>query len=58
MLEKLNNFILNVEDPQAAFDLALEYDALNQSYSAIGMYLRAANYTNDKVLAYTCLLKM
>jgi len=58
MLNTLKNYAYNIEDPQANFDLALEYDALGQSYTAISYYLRAANFTDDRELAYTCLLKM
>lgn len=58
MLNTLKNYIYNLEDPQANFDLALEYDALGQSYTAISYYLRAANFTEDRTLAYTCLLKI
>ena len=58
MLNTLKNYIYNIEDAQANFDLALEYDKLGQSYTAISYYLRAANFTDDDTLAYTCLLKM
>jgi tetratricopeptide (TPR) repeat protein len=58
MLNTLKNYVYNIEDPQANFDLALEYDALGQSYTAISYYLRTANFTDNRELAYTCLLKM
>ena len=43
MLNTLKNYIYNIEDPQSNFDLALEYDALGQSYTAISYYLRTAD---------------
>jgi len=58
MLNTLKNYIYNIEDPQSNFDLALEYDALGQSYTAISYYLRTANLTQDQILAYTCILKI
>jgi len=54
----LKNYIYNFEDPHANFNLALEYDALGQSYTAISYYLRAANLTQDQTLAYTCMVKI
>ena len=40
------------------FNLGLEYESMGQISSALGMYLRTANITNDNELAYVCLLKM
>ena len=58
MLNNLNQYIKNVRDPLSIFNLALEYEKLGQNSSAVSFFLRAANFTNDKTLAYTCLLKI
>jgi hypothetical protein len=58
MLNNLNQYIQNVRDPGSSFNLALEYERLGQTSSASAFFLRAANFTNDKTLAYTCLLKI
>jgi hypothetical protein len=58
MLNNLNQYIKNVRDPLSIFNLALEYERLGQNSSAVSFFLRAANFTDDKTLAYTCLLKI
>jgi hypothetical protein len=58
MLNNLNQYIQNVRDPWSSFNLALEYEQLGQTSSAISFFLRTANFTDNKVLAYTCLLKI
>ena len=47
-------------NPQRNLTCGLEYEALNQSASAIGFYLRAAEYGHDKdlLVTYTALLKL
>jgi len=58
MLNQITQYIQNVQDPQLNFNLALEYEELGQNSSAISFFLRAANFTDDDTLAYTCLLKI
>jgi len=58
MLNNLNQYIQNVRDPLSCFNLALEYEKMGQTSSAVSFFLRTANFTNDKILAYTCLLKI
>ena len=58
MLNNLNQYIKNVRDPLSIFNLALEYERLGQNSSAVSFFLIAANFTDDKILAYTCLLKI
>lgn len=58
MLKNLHNYLKNIKDPNSNFDLGLEYESMGQISSALGMYLRTANITDDNELAYTCLLKM
>lgn len=58
MLELLNKYSLDVENPEYNFQLALMYDELGQTASAISFYLRAAELSNDLELSYTALLRM
>lgn len=46
-------------NPQLNFDIAVEYQRLNQTASAASFYLRCAEYgERDSLLTYTCLLRM
>lgn len=54
----LNNYIYDQENPETNWALALEYDKLGQTASAISFYLRAAERSSDKLLQYECLLKI
>ena len=56
--EKLNDYIYDTENPQKNFDLALEYEEEGQTASAIGLYLRCAEITDDNNLAYESLIRM
>lgn len=58
MLELLNNYSLDTENPEYNFNLALEYDKLGQTASAISFYLRAGERSKDLELSYTALLRM
>jgi len=49
-------YALDTENPQRNYDLARWYHAQQQTASAITYYLRAADRTNDSLLAYECLL--
>lgn len=57
----LNNAItelaLDTESPEKNYNLALIYELMGQTASAINYYYRAAERTEDKELAYECLLK-
>lgn len=49
----------NPFDPQLNFDVAVEYQRLNQTASAVSFYLRCAEYGDEKsLLTYTSLLKI
>jgi len=56
--ECLNDYIRDQENPEKNFALALAYHELKQTAAAISFYLRAAEFTQDKILAYSCLLRM
>jgi len=57
-LEKLLiEFTNDSENPEINFNLALEYDRLNQTSSAASLYLRCAERTKDKTFQYECLIR-
>jgi GR25 family glycosyltransferase involved in LPS biosynthesis len=65
-LEKLMNihsdpvtaYALDTENPQRNYELARWYHSQQQTASAITYYLRAADRTENSLLAYECLLHM
>jgi len=56
MNDALYQYALDTENPETNFTLALEYEKIGQTASAITYYLRAADRTDDLNLAYECLL--
>jgi tetratricopeptide (TPR) repeat protein len=56
--EALTTYIQDTENPESNFQLALIYESLGQTASACSYFLRVADRTNDKNLAYECLLKI
>ena len=50
--ELINNYNNNFRDPQANLLMGQYYDSLGQSAGALSFYLRAAELTEDKNLAY------
>jgi|LakMenE18May11ns_1017448.scaffolds.fasta_scaffold9959261_27 FkbM family methyltransferase len=58
MLDVLNEYCLDTENSKYNFNLALEYDKIGQTASAISFYLRAAERSEDPELSYTSILKM
>lgn len=57
IINLLENFIHDPADPENNFALALYYNDINQSASAVSYYIRTAERTNDDLLKYECLLK-
>jgi hypothetical protein len=53
---QLMHFVNNTENPQSNLLLALEYDKLGHTASAISHYLRCAERTDNKIIKYECLL--
>lgn len=51
-------YALDTENPQRNYELARWYHTQKQTASAITYYLRAADRTDDTLLAYECLLHM
>lgn len=60
MLQKLlNDLVLDPKNTRKMYDLALEYDRLEQGAAAAMFYLRAAeNEEHDILLQYKCQIKM
>jgi len=54
---RLLDMINNPFNPMKNYELALEYDKINQTAIALSYYLRCAEFTEDPVLASECLLK-
>jgi SAM-dependent methyltransferase len=53
----LLEYVNNPNDPETNFSLALYYDAIGQTASALSYYLRTAERTDDDILKYECLIK-
>ena len=53
----LKTFVENPNDPENNFALALYYDEIGQTASAVSYYLRTAERTEDTLLKYECLIK-
>lgn len=53
----IDTYILDPNNPENNFILALYYDSLGQTASAVSYYLRTAERTSDNLLKYECLLK-
>jgi hypothetical protein len=58
MIDALYNYVKNTEDPESNYSLAREYHKIGHTSSAISFYLRCAERTESKTLAYECLLHM
>ena len=58
MNDALYNYVLDTENPETNFALAMEYKNMGQTAAAISYFLRAADRTEDLNLAYECLLHM
>ena len=55
--ELINIFVLDPENPENNFNLALYYDNIGQTASALSYYLRCAERTDDDLLKYECLIR-
>jgi len=52
----LNSYLMDTENPELNYSLARLYYGANQTAAALSFFLRAAERTSDKNLAYECLL--
>lgn len=57
MQEQIDKFILDPYNDEIVFDLATQYFAQGQTSSALGLYLRVTEYSNNDLLIYESLLK-
>lgn len=58
LMNCLQNYIQNTEDAEANFAIANAYYNYGHTAPAISFYLRAAERTSNKLLAYECMLKI
>ena len=56
-MNELIDFSLDTENPEKNYALAKWYDAMGHNSSAHTYYFRAAERTEDKILAYTALIR-
>lgn len=56
LLHKLQRYIEEPEDPRRNYDLAKEYERLEQHSSSCGYFLRAADRSNDRDFIYDCVI--
>lgn len=54
--ELLNNHVMDPKNPYKLYELAKEYDNLEQGAMAVSLYLKTADLTTDTLLQYKCLL--
>jgi FkbM family methyltransferase len=54
----VNNFARDPENSELNYDVANEYFNIGQTAAAISYYLRTAERTSDKNLAYECMLRI
>lgn len=53
----IKQYINDPNNSETNYALALHYDSIGQTASALSYYLRAAERTDDKLLAYECLIR-
>jgi tetratricopeptide (TPR) repeat protein len=56
--EAIKKYAYNTEDPEITYNLAMIYDKMGQTASAMTFFMRAAERTNIKELAYECLIRL
>jgi hypothetical protein len=56
-MKYLNAYINDPNDPEINFSLALEYEEIGQTAPAVSFYIRAAERTSNKLLAYESLIR-
>lgn len=57
MLKNLHEFINDYDNAEVNFNLALEYETIGQTGSALSFYLRCAERATDDLMQYQALLK-
>tara|TARA_R100001015_G_C4598228_1_gene153291 strand:- start:422 stop:1084 length:663 start_codon:yes stop_codon:yes gene_type:complete len=57
LLNKIKKYVLDPDEPINSFELGYQYELMGHKASAMGYYLKCAELTDDKSLAYECLLR-
>jgi hypothetical protein len=57
LINAINEFALDSENAEKNYSLAVIYESIGQTASAITYFMRASELTSDKELAYECLIK-
>ena len=57
LVDALNKYIHNYNDPEVNFELGLAYERIGQTGSAIGFYLRSAEKTDNTLHQYEILIR-
>lgn len=57
LIAAIKSYAMDPENAERNYDLALLYDAIGQTASASTFYMRAAELTEIKELAYECIIK-
>jgi hypothetical protein len=57
LIDLVTAFALNPNNSENNFNLALTYDEIGQTASAVSFYIRTAERTNDDLLKYECLIR-
>jgi SAM-dependent methyltransferase len=57
LINLLNTYIQNPDDPEINYELALFYDGIGQTAAAMSYYLRTTERSDDKLLQYECLIR-
>lgn len=53
----IKTYIMDPSNPENNWDLALHYDSIGQTASAVSFYIRTAERTKDDLLKYECLIR-
>ena len=52
----LEKHIMDPKNPELCYDLAKEYDKLENGAMAVSLYLKAADLSEDNELQYKCMI--
>jgi hypothetical protein len=58
LIQAINKYAYDTENAEKNYNLALLYDKIGQTASAITYYLRGSERTEDKELSYECLIRL
>lgn len=55
--QSLEAYIMDSENPERNWDMALQYEHIGHTAAAIGYYIRTAERTTDTLLQYECMVR-